>query len=808
MSSTTRRAPRSAAPACRALARAPIVAALIVAALLALPASAAADVFGPISLVSDGFPASAEAHRQQTLYAHDPALSGNGLYVAFDGYFGGLSGVWRRNLETGEVQPVAVGRMEGSESCAKGPSEATTPCDAELPSISENGQYVSFTTTAPLAPHEDTNKGPDVYVRDMEVPESESCEEDTSQPARPCAFTLASAITVGGRTAGLTYEYSGAKGLRSEEEHYGSVASGRSALSADGREVAFVTTAVSDLDGPHTPALQVAVRNLQGGTTQLVSAAYDPATGRPSIDLATGMQEPVSASEGSTAYGAVYAPNGSPPPFGSPPTYSPARPIGALISADGSTVAWMGQDISLQAQTLLGEALPARYTEPLWRRIAEGPEAPTRRITGGSDPAAPACFASGETALAEPASAADPCEGPFRSEPGSSGTPGIWTGGTGYPVPQLSANGLTVAFLAQAPTFAQGTDFGQSVENLPSDLFVADMAAGLTRVQALRRLTELAGANLTDPSTTAPIVDLGLSPDGSQVAFATQRTSFPLGSPAFISARAAVPGMVELFDADLANETLTRVTQGFEGGPGEHTHGPVTAGRDPYTSTDGALSPSFSADGDLLAFSSTASNLVYGDGNTPPSAGSTRFDGSDAFVVERVDFQGSPAQQYVSPPPPNPPLVPAWLLGVTAVSRRDGSVLLDVSVPRAGSLRAAAQSAVLVRRGRSSRAAARRAAHRDSRGGARARVAARTVASAGTAAAGGVVELLLTLAPRYRALAGRPGGLSGSATVSFAAPGQPVLRESIPVTFLRRASTARPPRRATRRPHRRAGRRR
>ncbi len=450
------------------------------------------------------------------------------------------------------------------------------------------------------------------------------------------------------------------------------------------------------------------------------------------------MQEPVSASEGSTAYGAVYAPNGSPPPFGSPPTYSPARPIGASISADGSTVAWMGQDIAVQAQTLLGEALPARYTEPLWRRIAEGPEAPTRRITGGSDPAAPACFASGETALAEPASAADPCEGPFRSEPGSSGTPGIWTGGTGYPVPQLSANGLTVAFLAQAPTFAQGTDFGQSVENLPSDLFVADMAAGLTRVQALRRLTELAGANLTDPSTTAPIVDLGLSPDGSQVAFATQRTSFPLGSPAFVSARAAVPGMVELFDADLANDTLTRVTQGFEGGPGEHPHGPVTAGRDPYTSTDGALSPSFSADGDLLAFSSTASNLVYGDGNTPPSAGSTRFDGSDAFVVERVDFAGQPAQQYVSPPPPNPPLVPAWLLGVTAVSRRDGSVLLDVERPRRR------QPARRARRARCScDAAAPRAPPRAARligiraERARARVAARTVASAGTAAAGG-----------------------------------------------------------------------
>jgi hypothetical protein len=773
--------PPAGAPRLRTLAP---IAALVVAlgVPMTLPGKSAADVFGPIALVS-------ESSAQQAEYAHDPAISADGRYVAFDGSIGGVEGVWRRDLQTGEVQLVvsgSEGKCEETKAEMKRAAEEKVStvrvCQAELPSISANGRYVSFTTDTQLVP-DDTNKGPDVYVRDMNMSTSE-----------PGAFTLASAVD--GSAQGLAYEL-GRQGeaqgeLETAEEHYGSVASGRSALSADGRQVAFVTTSVSNLDGPGTPGLQVALRDLDSDTTQLVSVAYDPATGRPAIDPQTGDDEPVSASAGAATYGAVYAPDGAAPPFAAPPAYNLTSLIGASISADGSTVAWMGQDVGGQAPTLTGDSLPAYYAEPLWRRVADGPQAPTRRITGGSDPAAPACLASGEVVLVEPLTPADPCEGPFRSEPGASGASGIWTGGLGDPVPQLSANGLTVAFLSQAPTFAQGADFGQNVENLPSDLFVVDMAAGLTRVQALTQLTELAGANLTDLSTTAPIVDLGISPDGGQVAFTTRRTSFPLGSPAYVSARAAVPGMVELFDADLANDTLTRVTQSFEGGPAEHPHGAVIPGKDPYGDTDGALSPSFSGDGDILAFSSTASNLVYGDGNTPP--GGVRFDGADAFVVGRIDFAGDPAQQYVSPPPPGPPLQAAWLLGVTAVPQRDGNVVLDVDAPAAGSVRAGARAVVVLPSARPARAAG---THHPHRRVLRARVASRTVAAAKAGVAGGgPVQLLLALAPPYRVLSRQRGGLSGTVTVTFTAPGRPSLRQSIPITFLAKTPPRRPGRAA------------
>ncbi len=229
-----------AAVSSRRLSAAALVCAL--AAALAAPVSAGADVFGSISLVS-------ESPSQQVLYAHDPAISGDGRYVAFDGSFGGIAGVWRRDLATGAVEQVAGG-------------------GAELPSISEDGRYISFTTNEGASLTEITDGLPDehpkqetvnVYVRDMEipVPKSGHCEPLPQQ----CPFTVASAPS----GSGEPLRYAGTS------TSTGSVAIGRSALSADGQEVAFVTTAVSNLvrypkleeeeiakgetPKPHTPAL-------------------------------------------------------------------------------------------------------------------------------------------------------------------------------------------------------------------------------------------------------------------------------------------------------------------------------------------------------------------------------------------------------------------------------------------------------------------------------------------------------------------------------------------------------------------------
>jgi hypothetical protein len=703
---------------------------------LAVAATASADVFGPISLAS-------ENTVQQAEYARDPVISGDGRHVAFDGSFGGVTGVWRRDLRTAAVERVAGG-------------------DAELPSISSDGRYISFTTTARLTPG-DQNEGPDVYVRDMAAGSSSACTAETE--AQPCAFTLASAVD-GGEEA-LSY------GASQEAGRYGSLAGGRTALSSDGRKVVFVSTAVSDLLGPRppqaptTPAMQVAVRDLDTQRTQLVSVAA----------VAGPEPQPVSSQEAGKSIGAVYAPGQEPPRFEATEAYGGARgPFGASISGDGSTVAWLGVNVGEQAPTLSEEALPAVYAEPLWRRIVDGAQVSTERVAGGSDPLSPLCAASGETRLALTPSLSDPCQGPFATaaENGNSGT---WRGGVGNVVPQLSADGYTVAFLANAPLIAFGANFGRTENH--SDVYVANMHAGLTRNQALLPLTELASGQSGDLATNAPIVDLAVSADGTRVAFATKRTVFPLGVPTYVSVPAAVAGMAELFVADLSDETLTRVTRGFEGGASEHPHAAKPTGEDPYPiSGDGALSPSFTSDDDTLAFSSTADNLVYGDGNTPPLGHESQvFDGSDAFVVSRVLFGSSAPQGYITSPPAPPPLTPTWRLGTSARSLRDGSVLLNVQVPGPGSLRASARGTTIVRAKTSS---SRR------RGKARVSVVTHTVATGSVAPSGlGLVSVALKLAPRYAALAGRRGGFSAIVSLAFTSGARPALRESLEVTFSR-----------------------
>jgi hypothetical protein len=734
-----------------------VVAAVSACGVAAAPAGA--DVFGSTSLASESaIPGS--GGNQQADFAHDAAISGNGRYVAFDGSYGGLTGVWRRDLQTGAVEAVAAENQSDASISAP---------DADLPSISEDGRYVSFTTAARLDPIDDLNRGPDVYVRDMQTEPSAGCEPGPAS-AQPCAFTLASAVD--GSTAGLTYEQPGPLSVESEEVNFGSVAAGRSAISADGRKVAFVTTAVSNLAGAATPRLQVGMRELDNEHTELVSVADEPATGDPIAG------QPVSGAEGSTKYGAVYTGTSVAPIFADPHPYEPAAPVGASISADGTTVAWMGVDVPEQTRMLSGEAVRPSYTEPLWRRIGEGPGAPTRRITGGSDPTSPACIASGETALPGHASSSDPCQGPFATT--QEGGFGAWAGGLGDVVPRLSADGYTVALLANAQLVSLGEDFGVSEHK--NDLYLVNMHEGLTRTQALRPLTELAGADGSDIAEDGPVEDLGISPDGNDVAFTTKRTVFPLGSPAYVSAPEAAPGLLELFDVDLANDTLTRVTQGFEGGPSEHPHEERPAGEDPYESfDDGALSPSYSNQGDQLAFSSTASNLAFGDGNTPP-LGSQRFDGSDAFVTSRVLFSALATPQTISSPPAGPSVIPAWRLGVTARSRADGSVLLYVALPGPGTVRAVAQSAVRVRTKR--------------RGHVSTTVATRSVATtkkAATASGGGLATLTLTLASGYRSLAAKRPGLPGAVTVTFTAAAHATLRENLNVSFLRTVKAKKKP---------------
>jgi Tol biopolymer transport system component len=631
----------------------------------------AAAEFGPIQLVS-------KSAGEQAAAALAPAISADGRYLAFQGTIGGLRGVFRKDLETGAVVPVATG--SAYEGGAPG-------ADSSAPSISAGGRYVSFTTKAPLDPTDDGagSSDSDVYVADMSTPSSPTYE-------------LASALD--GSQVGLAYEGTG-----------GSAASGRAALSADGREVVFFTTAKSDLtsgpggstEGVPTPAGQVVLRNLDTLETTLVSVERDSGTGE-MTDLPVPGGAMVEKPQLTTLKGAV-------------------------LSADGTTVAWLGANLQDQAPLLAGEAAAISaedggsafpYDEPLWRRIADGPQAPTRRIVGG-DPSAPFTGLTGRNTE-------------FNAAEGWLGVGGI------DGAPQLSADGRSVALIGN-PTNA-------------TNVFAVDMHDGLSRAEAVRQLTGEVPIRPTEPESTinrepyvplnGHIYQVAISPDGKRIAFTTARQQFPLSPPNLVGSPPGSLGLVELYRIDLEGEVLQRVTHGV-GGAGEASLAPTGTGE----AGAGAGSPSFGAGGRLIAFSSTATNLVGGDGNEAP----------DAFLVEDQTTPPTPGGASISPPPTAPRPKLGWRLVLSAFSLPGGDVRLVATVPAAGAVRARAGAALGSASSRS------------------------LVATRASAPAGGPVPLTLRLPHRFRRLAHSREGLYATARVSFRGAGGKPLHAELEVRF-------------------------
>lgn len=642
-------------------------------AALALAGPAAAD-FGPIELVSRGVSQPADK-------AEAPALSADGKFVAFQGSIGGLEGVFVKNLESGVFADVAVAD-------AYGPKIGNLRGSA--PSISADGRYVSFTTKARLDPANDLGEAtPDVYVADIAH----------SPPSYELASARDGCDPAAETGCGLVYAGAG-----------GSEASGRVALSADGKKVVFFTTAKSNLGGSpeDTPAGQVVLRDLAANTTTLVSVERDPDSG---------------------------AMTNRPVPGGALLLSLAATPMrGASLSADGTTVAWLGAHLPAQVPLPPAEAQGIEesdaesllYDEPLWRRVADGPQAPTRRIVGGSD--GPFAF---------PALLSKDRE--FNSFQGWLGVTMNVNG-----IPRLSDDGRFVLSIGN-PTEA-------------TNLFLIDMAPGLSRGQAVRQLTREIVIDPDNPGGTinsAPylaltghIFDLALSGDARRVAFATYRQQFPLAPPNLIGLPpSSGNGMVELYLIDLDSEALQRVTHGL-GGAEEASTNPA---KEPAPSGgDGASAPSLGAGG-LIAFASTASNLVAADTN----------EASDAFLVDGGDGEVLPEQPTIDPGPAPIKTRPPWRLTLSATSLPDGSVKVVAAVPAAGRLRASVGPEPDDRELRPRRLAD---------GGVRVRKAGRTA-------------IEFELPPRLRRLARKPEGVYGIARVSFHHPGRRTLRGKVQVRF-------------------------
>ncbi len=610
------------------------------------------------------------------------AISADGRYVVFQtrarnlypedavdppGAFA-VGGVFRRDLVTGSLEQVAAGDLRPEADPGR-----LLVRGAQNPSVSADGRFVSFSTGHGLVPA-DANGHVDVYVRDM-----------TRPLADPGAYDLVSARS--GGDAPPAYEAPAPDADR-PGLNPGAEATARVAMSADGRRVVFRTLVASDLPaegGASTPARQLWVRDRETRETRLVTRTV---------------------ADGAPAGGAIGA---------------------GTISGDGTSVLWVGREAPSQTPFLDGEGANAALEYYLWQRIADGPSAPTRRISGIVDLDDPLCPPG--SAIVDSPGTLGPCYGPLGQVEG-------FVGGIVGQVPAMSADGRRIAYVTTASKRAE-----QSA-GISGDLFVTEI--GGSRKAATVELTR-DGAG--DATINSPLETVSMSADGRWIAVTTFRTTFTLPALRLVSPVRPVAAVREIYLVDLQERSIERVLRGY-------------AGDDVNGSVVGATA--LAADGSRLAFVSDASNLFFGDAN----------DRSDAFVVDRRD--GAPPdppdpEPVVEEPPPvaEPSSDPAPERLTVAVRRGSrGSVILRVRAPRAGRIAAVA-------RGRLPDAAGRPSGP------------VRTLASAAQQARrAGTVAVRLTLRSSLRGRARQAGRLVGQAEVQLTASGGRRYLRRVTVSFI------------------------
>ncbi len=101
----------------------------------------------------------------------------------------------------------------------------------------------------------------------------------------------------------------------------------------------------------------------------------------------------------------------------------------------------------------------------------------------------------------------------------------------------------------------QLNEFGQA------DAFLATLTPGRATATAVREITR-EGVSAASIENSSPIVGVGISGDGSSVAFTTARTRFRLSTPVFLGETPTAGVDLETYVADLRADTLELVTQG------------------------------------------------------------------------------------------------------------------------------------------------------------------------------------------------------------------------------------------------------
>ena len=704
-----------------AIARLVVALPVVLVLCLLVLASSAQAIYGPAAggLGADIVSVDRASDEQADAATSDADISANGRYVVFQtratNFFeddgeseserkaaeppGTLreGGIFRYDRDTGQLQIVASGNLVVGE----GPEAGKVLVRGAVnPSVSAEGRYVAFATAQKLVP-QDTNENVDVYERDMSRP-----------PGEADAFALVSAQN--GSDEPPVYDDSSITPIPGGDP--GAQLWPNTAISADGRYVLFrsaeVPSSLPEGASPSTLPGQLFVRDLTAKTTTLVTRKKkgEPEEGGP----AGGAEGP------------------------------------ATLSADGSTVAWVGRDAPEQTTFLAGEDLDETLPYYLWRRWQE-PGVSTRRITGVADPEDPGCPPG--SSIKNEATAIGPCYGPLTLPESTS--PGISSQD-----PALSADGYTVAFLAGGairPNFLKPDSL---------DVYVTSMRPGVTRKAGTRALTLAVNGARGDGN--ASITSLAMSSDGSHIAFVSQRNAFVLSEPAPTGSFSTTGQQSELFVINLSANTLERAVVGLEG-------------TEPNGST--ANNPTLSENGSALAFVSSVSNFIFGDANNSEDAFAAIFQvpGGTAPAPASVNA-GSAGFSLTAVSSPE--------LGVTVKRAKDGGVTLLVETPGPGKLMAKARGSIpkassgTAKKARASSAIAR-ASKAKPKKKKKAPPPVLLASASATARSEGTTTLTLHISAKYVKDLRRTGKLKANVTIAFTPPAPAeALSDEVTATFV------------------------
>ncbi len=231
-------------------------------------------------------------------FSIQPSISANSRFVAFGSdsstlVSGDTNGVWDIFLRDRGVNVTERISISSSEEEANGPSSQGT--NGYTASLSADGRYVAFTSSATNLVGGDTNGATDVFIRDRQLGQTHmvsltsngglasgaSSTPSMSADGRYVAFVSAAVNVVPGDTNGAAdvfirdRELGTTSLLSRPSEGVSNAASFPGVISADGRHVAFVSAASNLVAGDTNATDDIFVRDLDTAVLERISVATD-----------------------------------------------------------------------------------------------------------------------------------------------------------------------------------------------------------------------------------------------------------------------------------------------------------------------------------------------------------------------------------------------------------------------------------------------------------------------------------------------------------------------------------------------------